>query len=42
LEEGEYKELTEEEVREFFIKVKNINLSFKDVISLVSELWDES
>jgi DNA-binding transcriptional regulator YhcF (GntR family) len=36
------RELTEEEVREFLIKVKNINLSFKDVIGLVSELWDET
>jgi DNA-binding transcriptional regulator YhcF (GntR family) len=34
-------ELTEEEVREFLSKVKDINLSFKDVIALVSELWDK-
>jgi len=36
------KELTENEVREFLRAAKSINLSFKDVIDLISELWDKN
>jgi GntR family transcriptional regulator len=36
------KELTETEVKEFLKTVKGINLSFKDVIGLIAELWDKS
>jgi DNA-binding transcriptional regulator YhcF (GntR family) len=36
------KELTENEVRDFLKTAKKINLSFKDVIDLISELWDKS
>ena len=35
------KELTEGEVRSFLKTVKEINLSFKDVIDLLSDLWDK-
>ncbi len=35
------KELTENKVREFLDTVKQINLSFKEVIGLISELWDK-
>jgi GntR family transcriptional regulator len=34
-------ELTENEVREFLKNAKSINLSFKDVIDLISKLWGE-
>jgi GntR family transcriptional regulator len=34
-------ELTENEVKEFLKTAKNINLSFKDVIDLISKLWGE-
>ncbi len=35
------KELTEGEVRAFLKTVKEIKLSFKDVIDLLSDLWDK-
>lgn len=35
------KELTEGEVRAFLRTVKEIKLSFKDVIDLLSDLWDK-
>lgn len=35
------KELTEKEVRDFLVNVKNINLTFKELIDLISELWDD-
>ncbi|TYQ17758.1 UNVERIFIED_CONTAM: DNA-binding transcriptional regulator YhcF (GntR family) [Acetivibrio alkalicellulosi] len=34
-------ELTENEVRVFLKNVKETNLSFKDVIAILTELWDE-
>lgn len=36
------KELTENEVKEFLKTAKDVKLSFKDVIDLISELWDKS
>jgi DNA-binding transcriptional regulator YhcF (GntR family) len=36
------KELTVNEVTEFIKSAKDINLSFKDVIRLISEMWDKN
>ncbi len=34
-------ELTQDMVKEFISSAKAINLSFKDVIDLISKYWDE-
>lgn len=36
------KELTEKEVQDFLLNIKAINLSFKELIDLISELWDRT